>query len=121
MGPVLDAGQPPVMADIGGQPLADDAAEELELLARDDRRDLTAEAVSLDHLMTHSHNNPHCSSCPRAKMQAKRTPRRHPKEEDVPNTFGQQVTADHMIAQDVLDESVLGDRTALVVLDRGTK
>ena len=121
MGPVLDAGEAPVPDDIGGQPLADDAAEELELLARDDRRDLMAEAVSLDHLMTHSHKNPHCSSCQRAKMQAKRTPRRHPKEEDVPTTFGQQVTADHMIAQDVLDESVLGDKTALVVLDRGTK
>ena len=39
----------------------------------------------------------------------------------LPQKFGERVTADHIIAQDVVDESALGDRTAVIVLDRATK
>jgi len=54
-------------------------------------------------------------------MQLKRTTRRKPSNEAQAAKFGEMVTADHLIAQDIVDESILGDKTALVVLDRGTK
>jgi hypothetical protein len=93
-----------------------------DLLKRDDVRDLKAEAVSISHLMTHNPKNIHCSSCQRAKMQLKAAPRRKDKKpEDAPTVFGEQVTADHLIAQDVGDESIMGDKVGLVVLDRATK
>ena len=90
-------------------------------MGRDDRRDLKAEASSLEHLMTHRYKNPRCPSCQRAKMQARRTPRRKHAEDEIEKVFGAMVTADHLIAQDVVDESVLGDKTAHVILDRGTR
>ena len=57
----------------------------------------------------------------RAKMSAKSAPMRKHDPEQAPTKFGEQVTADHIIAQDVVDERVLGDRTALIMLDRATK
>jgi len=42
-------------------------------------------------------------------------------DDEIPRVFGALVTADHLIAQDIVDESILGDRTAPVVLDRGTQ
>ena len=79
-------------------------------MERTDVRNLKAEATSLRHLMTQLPKNPHCSACMRAKTSAKNAPvRKH------------EVTADHIIAQDVVDESVMGDRTALIVLDHATK
>ena len=92
-----------------------------ELLERTDVRNLKAEATSLRHLMTHFPKNPHCSACMRAKMCAKSAPVRKHDPDDAPSKSGEQFTADHIIAQDVVDESVLGDRTALIVLDRATK
>ena len=53
----------------------------------------------------------------RAKMCAKNVPVRKHDPDEAPSKFGEQVTADHIIAQDVVDEIVLRDRTALIVLD----
>ena len=53
-------------------------------------------------------------------MQLKRTARCKPGAEAQAKKFGDLVTADHLIAQAIMDESILGDKTALVVLDRGT-
>ena len=92
-----------------------------ELLERTDVRNLKAEAKILRHLMTHFPKIPHCSACMRAKMCANNAPVRKHDPDEAPSKFGEQVTADHIIAQDVVDESVLGDRTALIVLDRATK
>ena len=108
----------PVLVDVAPPP---PVAEEGDLLKREDVRDLKAEALSIGHLMTHNPKNPYCSSCQRAKMKAKPAPRRKRNPEDAPKVFGEQVTADHLIARDVGDESILGDRVALVVLDRATK
>ena len=119
---------PASQISIAHEPVLDEAGpipqgvEGGDLLKREDVRDLKAEALSISHLMTHNPKNPHCSSCQRAKMQAKPAPRRknkHP--EDAPTVFGEQVTADHLIAQDIGDESILGDKVALVVLDRATR
>ena len=59
-------------------------AEEGDLLKREDVRDLKAEALSIGHLMTHNPQKPDCSSCQRAKMQAKPAPRRKINPEDAP-------------------------------------
>ena len=53
-------------------------------------------------------------------MQLKATPVRKQRPEDSPKEFGEQFTADYIIAQDFGDESVLEDRTALIVMDRAT-
>ena len=54
-------------------------------------------------------------------MQLKRTPVRKHCDDDAPKEFGEQVTADHIIAQDIVDNSILGDKTALIVMDRATQ
>ena len=88
-------------------------------MERTDVRNLKAEATSLRHLMTHFPKNPHYSACMRANMCAKNAPVRKHDPDEAPSKFGEQVTADHIIAQDVVDKSVLGDRT--IVLDRATR
>ena len=59
-----DAGQAPVI-DVGDAEVPVDDEAPLE---NDGRRDLKAEAVSLEHMMTHTPYNVHCPSCVRAKM-----------------------------------------------------
>ena len=63
----------PVLVEVVPPP---PVAEEGDLLKREDVRDLKVEALSIGHLMTHNPKNPYCSSCQRAKMQAKPAPRR---------------------------------------------
>ena len=54
-------------------------------------------------------------------MQLKHTPVRKHCTDDAPKEFWEQVTADHIIAQDIVDNSILGDKTALIVMDRATQ
>jgi hypothetical protein len=83
-------------------------------------RDLKAEAVSLQHLMTHTPKNPHCAVCQRAKMQ--RAPCRRKKwfKGPKPETFGDQVTADHVVANSDRSMGVTGEKSALIIGDRAT-
>ena len=74
------------------------------------RRDLAAEAKTLKHLMTHMPKNPHCLSCQRAKLQKAPNRRTHPQEEDLPKSFGEQVTADHIIMGSERSEGESGEK-----------
>ena len=54
-------------------------------------------------------------------MQSKAAPRRRNENpEDAPTVFGEHVAADHLIAQDIGDESIMGEKVGLVVFDRAT-
>eukprot|EP00972_Heterocapsa_arctica_P068983 10194281-Heterocapsa_arctica.AAC.1 len=61
-------------------------------------KDLKAEALSREHLLTHIPKNVWCKTCARAKMNAKRARRKANKAEHQaePRVFGDLVTADHM-------------------------
>ena len=80
------------------------------------------EANSLEHLMTHFPKNPFCTACQRAKMQTHQTPNRAKElyRNDPPTYFGENVTADHLIANNVDDWGQAGETAAVVVYDRGT-
>ncbi len=83
-----------------------------------------SEATSLRHLMTHHPKNQYCRVCCRAKVQS--TPhRRRPsrkiwKGKPMPETFGDQITADHIVAHSERSMGVTGDKAAVVVGDRAT-
>ena len=64
----------------------------------DGRRDLKAEAVSLEHLMTHTPFNGRCPSCLRAKMLRKPARRIEHDPAVAPKKVGDLVNADHIIA-----------------------
>ena len=77
------------------------------------------EAKSLKHLLTHFPKNPYCTACQRAKIRRKRA-ESHVFEKR-PTSFGEIVTADHIIANSEEAEGILGERTALCVYDIGSK
>jgi hypothetical protein len=96
------------------------AAEDLEVEAPAGPRDLFAEAVSLRHLLTHMPKNPHCEACQRAKPQHKPHKRSlglGPR----PEKFGDEITADHIVAESDISQGIGGHREALVILDRATR
>ena len=83
-------------------------------------RDLKAEAMSRDHLLTHTPHNPYCESCVRAKM-TRRPARRIAKDkEKLPTKFGELANADYIVAQSEESMGLTGERDALVIVDRGT-
>ena len=101
---------PPVAAEVQDDDVASGA----------ERRDLKAEAISLQHLLTHKPKNPWCTTCSRAKA-TRRPCRRKSAFGAPPEHFGDQVTADHVIAHSERSQGVTGDRAAVVVQDRGTR
>jgi len=82
----------PVLADVPPPAPGQPVEEPDKLIKRKEVRDLKAEAVSLDHLMTHAGNNPYCPSCQRAKTQLKRSARRKPSKKAQATKFNEIVT-----------------------------
>jgi hypothetical protein len=82
-------------------------------------RDLKAEAVSREHLMTHMPKNKWCPACQRAKMQHKAC-RRGSTLGPVPESFGDQVTADHIVSRSEASQGLTGEKNAPALLDRAT-
>ena len=99
--PEDDAAVPPIPA-----PLADDDP------AGKTVRALKAEAVSVTHLMTHTPKNPYCAACRRAKVQRKPCRRKKWFKGLKPTKFGEQVTADHVIANSDRSMGVTRDKSA---------
>ena len=96
--------------------------EQLELLPTRGEK-LKEDAKSLSHMLTHVPKNPYCTTCQRAKMQAKSAPNRkglHSDGSARPKGFGVEATADHFIAKDEIDTSISGDKTGLVIHCRGS-
>ena len=103
------------MIDVGDDevPVVEDTP-----LENDGRRDLKAEAVSLEHLITHTPFNGRCSSCLRAKMLRKPARRIEHDPALAPKKFGDLVNADHIIAHSDEAMGLTGERDALAVVDR---
>ena len=83
-----------------------------------DGEDAASGAVSLRRLLTHEPKNPYCPTCQRAKMTAKPARRVHEHRAPFPTQM-ELVTDDHMV-MGPSDAGNRGERTALVILDRGT-
>ena len=89
-------------------------------LGLDGRRDLRAEAVSVEHLLTHTPFNPHCPSCLRAKMSRKPARRLQHDPATALKKFGDLVNANHIIANSEDAMGLTGERDALAIVDRHT-
>ena len=77
-------------------------------------------ARTLRHMMTHTPKNPFCEACKCAKMY--RPTKRHKGESlTVESTkFGDHITADLLTTRDVNEESIDGDRVAMILKDVAT-
>ena len=83
-------------------------------------RDLKAEAMSLEHALTHMPYNKYCQSCVRAKMSRRPAKRQIRNPDDMPKAFGDLVNADHVISKSDEAMGLTGERDALVIVDRAT-
>ncbi len=82
-----------------------------------------AEATSLRHLLTHHPKNVYCTTSCRAKCQRaphRRKHHRYWKGKPEPTQFGDQVTADHIVAYSDNSMGVTGHQAAVVFGDRAT-
>ena len=81
---------------------------------------LREEAGTLRHMITHTPKNPYCKTCRCAKMY-KPTKRSRGESLTVEsNKFGNHMTGDHLVARDVNEQSIDGDRVAMVMKDVAT-
>ena len=81
---------------------------------------LREEARTLRHMMTHTPKNPFCETCKCAKMYK---PTKRHKGESLTvesNKFGDHVTGDHLVTRDVDEQTIDGDRVAMVMKDVAT-
>jgi hypothetical protein len=110
----------------GDEFVAEDALEEPDTSHVDGRnvRVQKAEATTLRHLMTHHPKNQYCNICCRAKVQntphRRKSARKYWQGKLEPAKFGDQVTADHLVAHSDRSRGVTMDTAALVVGDRFT-
>ena len=118
--PVAEAAVPPI-----GPLDADAVAEGVPPVPDDEHavRARKAEATSLRHLLTHHPKNVYCNTCCIAKCQRfphRRKHHRYWKGKPAPLKFGDQVTADHIVAYSENSMGVTGDQAAVVFGDRAT-
>ena len=81
---------------------------------------LREEARTLRHMMTHTPKNPFCETCKCAKMYK---PTKRSKGESLTvesNKFGDHITGDHLVTRDANEQSIDGDRVAMVMKDVAT-
>jgi hypothetical protein len=102
------------------QPLEAEIDEVYEVLDTG-KRDLKAEAKSIEHMLTHLPKNPHCSVCMRAKMENVKTRRQGGVDAHGFEEFGQHVTADTIVLRGVKDRGIGNKNNAIVFFDFGTK
>ena len=83
------------------------------------KRDLKAEAMSTQHLMTHFPKNPFCPYCCRARMlrPGHRKAKSHVNKESKPEKFGDRTTGDHMITRKDEEIALDGSKHAFVMGD----
>ena len=81
---------------------------------------LREEARTLRHMMTHTPKNPFCETCKCAKMYK---PTKRSKGESLTvesNRFVDHITGDHLVTRDANEQSIDGDRVAMVMKDVAT-
>ena len=113
---------------IGEDPVEEDEVvldERLVAKPLDEKRDrgaraLKEEATSIQHLLTHTPKNPFCDVCNRAKMTKRPSYRSGGSTQVEANTFGEHITADHLVLGDDEEMDIDGSRTALVIKDIAT-
>ena len=82
---------------------------------------LKLEAVRSRHRLTHLPKNRFCAACNQCKVYQKHARRRDADVVDAPLAFGDLITGDHLITNDVTDQGLNGESGGLALLDRGTK
>ena len=83
--------------------------------ARPAKRDLKAEAESLEHKLSHIPKNIHCDTCMRSKM--KNAKSKHGSFQREPKAWGDVITADHLDARKKEMVGLIGEREALTIKD----
>ena len=78
------------------------------------------EAKSIQHLLTHTPKNPFCDVCNRAKMTKRPSYCSGGSTQVEANTFGEHLTADHLVLGDDEEMDIDGSRNALVIKDVAT-
>ena len=86
-------------------------------LAKVGKRDLKAEALSVERMLTHLPKNPYCSVCRRAKLENVKTKKHGGVEAHAYVAFGQHVTADTIVLCGLLDRGVGNMNNAIVFFD----
>ena len=114
---IISGGRPSLVVEV--PPVVEDIQVDAQVAVTENRKDLKAIALSDAHQLTHFPKNPYCPTCQRAKM-VQKSQRRNKLPVDRPKTFGQQVVADHLIAQSELDKGINGETCALIICDRHT-
>ena len=115
----------PLVIDPGGELVPAERDERLAPPVRPEKENrgemaLKAEALSLRHLMSHTPKNPFCETCQRAKMTKSVSRKSDGSTLVEAENFGDHITADHLITRDEREESIDGDRVALVIKDVAT-
>jgi len=85
--------------------------------AKKDEASLRAEAVSLEHRLTHRPKNPFCPICQRAKMYAPQARKSGGSTTIHSKAFGDHITVDHIITEDAKDYGFQEETLAHVVKD----
>ena len=90
----------------------------------DDKKNISKNIPELtpDHYLTHMPKHPHCEACQAAKMQRRQCRRvKDPEDHSIKAvSFGDLITADHVVTIDPEASSVDGDSYAVVMLDVAT-
>ena len=97
-----------------------DDTEETYEVSNSDKRDLKAEALSIEHLTTHLPKNPHCAVCMRAKLENVKSRRKGGVAAREFKEFGDHVTADTIVLHGLKDRGVGNKNDAIVLFDLGT-
>ena len=83
-------------------------------------RDLKAEAVSLEHLLTHTPRNPYCDACRIAKATRRPARRLYRDPDTKPKKFADLINGDYIVAQSEEAMGLTGERDALALVDYAT-
>ena len=97
-----------------------EAMKQAETVLEEARISTLPDPNSLEHLMTHLPKHPDCRACQIAKMKSshcRRVPHEH---KEKVTKFGQEVTADTLVAKNAVSKSYDGSKYAIVWYDEGT-
>ncbi|WP_288992891.1 hypothetical protein [uncultured Marinobacter sp.] len=81
------------------------------------KKDLSAEANSLEHRISHRFKNPHCDSCNRSTMKNKKSHRGAFADKHEPECWGALVTGDHLDSKRKNMLGFCGEKEAFTILD----
>ena len=116
-GPPAPHPQPEIDGDLLPPDVEPPLVEPIEPSAKDKLR---LEAKSIRHLRDHKPKNFYCDACQQAKLYH----RPHGRKKNIgplPTKFGEQLTADHLVAHSEKSQSLHGEKDAIIIFDRATR